>query len=68
MSSVTGHKPALVRWREVLDRLLGLPNYERYLAHMQECHPDRPRLSRRAFYDEAQRARYESGSDRPRCC
>lgn len=56
------------RWREALDRLLGLPNYERYLAHMQTAHPDQPVLSRRAFYDEAQRARYESGSDRPRCC
>lgn len=55
-------------WREAIDRLLGLPNYERYLAHMQASHPDQPVLSRRAFYDQAQRARYESGSDRPRCC
>ena len=58
----------VARWREALDRLLGLPNYERYLEHMQAAHPDQPVLSRRAFYDEAQRARYESGSDRPRCC
>lgn len=57
-----------VRWREALDRLLGLPNYERYLEHRRFAHPDQPVLSRRAFYDQAQKARYESGSDRPRCC
>ena len=56
------------QWREALDRLLGLPNYERYLAHMHSTHPDQSALTRRAFYDEAQRHRYESGSDRPRCC
>ncbi|MFZ5844833.1 MAG: CstA-like transporter-associated (seleno)protein [Pseudomonadota bacterium] len=55
-------------WREALDRLLGLPNYERYLAHMQHTHPEQTPLSRQAFYDEAQRARYESGAERPRCC
>ncbi len=58
----------LNHWREALDRLLGLPNYERYLAHMQHAHPEQPALSRRAFYDQAQRSRYESGADRPRCC
>lgn len=61
-------KTGLAQWREALDRLLGLPNYERYLDHMRDAHPDLPVLSRRAFYDQAQRARYESGSDRPRCC
>lgn len=61
-------KAGLAQWREALDRLLGLPNYERYLDHMQEAHPGLPVLSRRAFYDEAQKSRYESGSDRPRCC
>ncbi len=58
----------VARWREALDRLLGLPNYERYLEHMRSTHPDQPVLSRRAFYDQAQTSRYESGSDRPRCC
>jgi uncharacterized short protein YbdD (DUF466 family) len=59
---------SLPRWREALDRLLGLPNYERYIAHMQAAHPECAPLSRRSFYDEAQRRRYESGPDRPRCC
>lgn len=53
---------------EAVDRMVGLPNYERYLSHMQRSHPEQTPLSRAAFYDEAQRHRYESGSERPRCC
>ncbi len=68
MPHITKIGSQLHHWREALDRLLGLPNYERYLAHMAQAHPDQAPLSRRAFYDEAQRSRYESGADRPRCC
>ena len=34
MLSITKIGNQLHNWREALDRLLGLPNYERYLAHM----------------------------------
>jgi uncharacterized short protein YbdD (DUF466 family) len=68
MSRITRITNQLTHWREALDRLLGLPNYERYVEHMRQAHPDTALLTRRAFYDEAQRSRYESGADRPRCC
>jgi uncharacterized short protein YbdD (DUF466 family) len=47
-------------------RILGVPDYERYVAHVRERHPDEPVLSRDAFMRERLAARYE----RPgaRCC
>jgi len=68
MTTLTHTTQPLKHWREALDRLLGLPNYERYLSHAQQAHPEQIPLSRRDFYDEAQRNRYDSGSKRPRCC
>jgi uncharacterized short protein YbdD (DUF466 family) len=52
--------------REVLLRMLGVPDYERYVAHARTCHPDEPVMSRDEFMRERQAARYE----RPgaRCC
>jgi uncharacterized short protein YbdD (DUF466 family) len=52
--------------REVMLRILGVPDYERYVAHVRACHPDEPVLDREAFMRERLAARYE----RPgaRCC
>ena len=44
----------------------GVPDYERYLAHMRRHHPHVAPLTRPAFVLDRERARY----DRPgaRCC
>jgi uncharacterized short protein YbdD (DUF466 family) len=39
--------------------------YERYLAHHAQEHPGDTPMSRRAFYDEAQRRKWSGVS---RCC
>ena len=46
--------------------VLGAPDYERYVGHMMECHPDRAPMSRSAFEQERLASRYS----RPgaRCC
>jgi uncharacterized short protein YbdD (DUF466 family) len=52
--------------RDAVLRIIGVPDYDRYVAHMHEYHPDEPVLSRDAFMRERLAARYE----RPgaRCC
>ena len=50
----------------VLRRVIGAPDYERYLAHVTRRQPDVTPLSREAFARDALSRRY----DRPgsRCC
>jgi uncharacterized short protein YbdD (DUF466 family) len=50
----------------VVRRIIGAPDYERYLAHVTRRHPDSVPLSREAFTRDALARRY----DRPgsRCC
>jgi len=54
------------RTAAVLRRIIGAPDYERYLAHVARRHPDVVPLSREAFARDALSRRY----DRPgsRCC
>ena len=51
---------------DAVRRVLGVPDYDGYVAHMREQHPGEPVLSRDAFMRERLAARYE----RPgaRCC
>jgi uncharacterized short protein YbdD (DUF466 family) len=49
-----------------LRRIAGMPDYAAYLEHLGRCHPDRPLPTRRQFYDEFTRSRYEDGPSR--CC
>jgi uncharacterized short protein YbdD (DUF466 family) len=53
-------------WREVLHAVLGVPNYERYVRHLREHHPECPVPSRRDFERERMKARYERPGSR--CC
>ena len=48
-----------------LKRLLGMPDYQRHVAHLRARHPERTVPSEREFYDEFLRARYDGVS---RCC
>jgi uncharacterized short protein YbdD (DUF466 family) len=60
-------------WPEVLRRtaetarlMLGVPDYEAYVAHLAAVHPEAAALSRDAFFRKRQAARYGSGG--LRCC
>lgn len=63
---MTRLREALERAASVLRRIVGVPDYERYRAHMAECHPALPPMTR----DEFERARLEDRYSRPgqRCC
>jgi uncharacterized short protein YbdD (DUF466 family) len=49
-----------------LRRMLGMPDYGAYVAHLRACHPDRAVPSEREFYDDYVRTRYGDGPTR--CC
>ena len=59
--------------RAVLQRLAqaarlacGVPDYDAYVAHLREHHPDRTPLDRAAFVRDRLQARYRRGASR--CC
>jgi uncharacterized short protein YbdD (DUF466 family) len=56
----------LARAACVIRRVIGVPDYERYVAHVRSAHPELTPLSREDFARDALARRY----DRPgsRCC
>ncbi len=48
-------------------QVCGIPDYEAYLAHHRQHHPDQPVLSYEAFFRQRIDARY-GGRGRMRCC
>ena len=48
--------------------MVGLPDYDNYLDHMQKNHPDQPAMSYETFFRERQDARYGGGGRVPKCC
>lgn len=61
------------RWRtfwlqfsKVFQTVVGVPDYERYVAHQKEHHPENEPLSQQQFFLEFLNKKYESGG--PRCC
>jgi uncharacterized short protein YbdD (DUF466 family) len=46
--------------------MVGLPDYDTYLSHMERTHPGQTPMSYEAFFRERLEARY--GSGRGRCC
>lgn len=46
--------------------MVGLPDYETYVAHVRAKHPDKPVMSYEEFFRERQEARYGGGTGR--CC
>ena len=46
--------------------MVGVPDYETYVAHVRRLHPDREPMSYEAFFRERQQARYGGGGGR--CC
>jgi uncharacterized short protein YbdD (DUF466 family) len=47
--------------------MVGLPEYDTYLAHMELTHPDQVVMSYEEFFRERQQARYGDGK-RGGCC
>jgi uncharacterized short protein YbdD (DUF466 family) len=47
--------------------MVGLPEYDTYVAHMEKTHPGQPMMTYEAFFRERQEARYGSGK-RGGCC
>ena len=56
----------LKRIRQACRQLFGIPDYDRYVAHVRTNHPGEPILSEREFHVLAIDRRY--GRMSPRCC
>lgn len=48
--------------------MVGLPDYDAYLTHMQATHPDEPAMTYEEFFRERQDARYGGNGRVSRCC
>ena len=48
--------------------MVGLPEYDTYLAHMEKTHPDQLVMSYEEFFKERQEARYGGAGKRGGCC
>jgi uncharacterized short protein YbdD (DUF466 family) len=49
--------------------LVGIPDYDTYVQHMKDNHPDKPVMTYKEFFRERQDARYGgSGKGGFRCC
>ena len=47
--------------------MVGIPDYDDYVTHMQNRHPGKPVMTYEAFFLERQEARY-GGTGTTRCC
>lgn len=47
-------------------RIVGMPDYDAYVAHLLACHPGATVPSEREYFDQYLKARYENGPTR--CC
>ncbi len=56
----------LARFAWVLRRVIGVPDYETYLAHCRRAHPDSAPLTQSRFLSERLTARYAKPGSR--CC
>jgi uncharacterized short protein YbdD (DUF466 family) len=48
--------------------MVGIPDYETYVAHQQTKHPDQPVMTYEEFFRERQAARYAINKGRFRGC
>jgi uncharacterized short protein YbdD (DUF466 family) len=48
--------------------MIGVPDYETYVAHRRANHPNEPVMSYVEFFRERQQARYAVGKGRLRAC
>jgi uncharacterized short protein YbdD (DUF466 family) len=65
-STMTRMRTSLERIGALLRRVIGAPDYERYLAHVRLAHPGMTPLTRGQFVNDAMARRYGKGAGR--CC
>ena len=53
--------------RAALEVVVGVPDYDRYVAHAAATHPEQATMTREAFFRARQQARFGAGSGL-RCC
>jgi uncharacterized short protein YbdD (DUF466 family) len=56
-------------WRRLVQTarlMVGVPDYEAYVRHLRQHHPERPVMRYEDFFRERQQARYRAGGGR--CC
>lgn len=51
---------------KVVRTIIGAPDYDRYVAHIRKCHPDREPITRDEFAKGRMEARYNQPGNR--CC
>lgn len=57
------------RLSQTANLMVGVPDYDTYVAHRRANHPEEPVMSREAFFRNRQDRRYGAGPDRVmRCC
>lgn len=54
--------------KQTLRLMVGITDYDRYVAHMQLHHPDQPIMTHTEFFRNRQNARYGGKSGTSRCC
>ena len=57
---------ALRRVAAVVRRVVGVPDYERYVAHVRECHPGMEPMTHRQFEESRLHDKYSRPGQR--CC
>lgn len=53
--------------RRLIEALVGLPDYDAYVRHIHQHHPERTPMTRTQFFRERQEARY-GGKQGGKCC
>jgi len=61
---MTNLKTVLLRLKETCLLMVGIPDYDRYVDHMRIFHPERPPMTREAFFWDRQKSRYADGKGR----
>jgi uncharacterized short protein YbdD (DUF466 family) len=61
-----GGRHGLRGFLRAVRQVVGAPDYEQYLEHLEACHPDRAPLSPREYYLDFVRRRFGGGPTR--CC
>ena len=51
---------------KVVRTIIGVPDYDRYVAHVKKCHPGQAPMSREEFAKNRMEARYNQPGNR--CC
>jgi len=66
---VTSGSEFLRRLRETANLMVGVPDYDAYLAHRRAQHPQEPALTREEFVRNRTDSRYGVGTGKiTRCC